>query len=290
MSWFCSVCEKSFSRKDSMQRHVMSKHRNAGITQFQTVPTVFSQKCQRFRFEHPFTSMIAGMTGSGKTAWVRSLLQQASETIYPPPERIVWCYSQWQPAYTQMLVAMPHIEFVKGIPTALEQDSYFDVNKRNLIVFDDQMIDASKDKRIVNLFTCGSHHRNLSVIYIVQDLFHQGKGNRSIGLNSHYLVLFKNSRDKLQILTLAYQMYPRQTDFFLNQYEEAVKRLLLLILLFFHSPPAPPPNSIVFYPSPTRFVFFSTRFYKRLPTAILNSFCSNVSCSEQQSWFSSAVS
>ena len=93
MSWFCSVCEKSFSRKDSMQRHVMSKHRNAGLTPFQTVP-IFSQKCQRFRFEHPFTSMIAGMTGSGKTAWVRSLLQQASETIYPPPERIVWCYSQ----------------------------------------------------------------------------------------------------------------------------------------------------------------------------------------------------
>ena len=123
-----------------------------------------------------------------------------------------------------MLVAMPNIEFVKGIPRALEQDSYFDVNKRNLIVFDDQMIDASKDKRIVNLFTRGSHHRNLSVIYIVQNLFHQGKGSRSISLNSHYLVLFKNPRDKLQILTLAKQMYPGQTDFFLNQYEEAVKR------------------------------------------------------------------
>ena len=61
MSWFCSVCEKSFSRKDSMQRHAMSKHRNAGLTPFQTVP-MSSQKCQRFRFEHPFTSMIAGIT------------------------------------------------------------------------------------------------------------------------------------------------------------------------------------------------------------------------------------
>ena len=114
MSWFCSVCEKSFSRKDNMQRHVMSKHRNASLTPFQTVPT-FSQKCQRFRVENPFTSMIAGMTGSGKTAWVPSLLRQASETIYPSAERIFWCYSQWQPAYTQMLVAMPHIEFVKRI-------------------------------------------------------------------------------------------------------------------------------------------------------------------------------
>ena len=98
-----------------------------------------------------------------------------------------------------MLVAMPHIEFVKakGISTGLEQDSYFDVNKRNFIVFDDKMIDASKDKRIVNFFNRGSHNRNLSVIYIVQNLFHQGKGSRSISLNSHYLVLFKNPRDKL---------------------------------------------------------------------------------------------
>ena len=61
---------------------------------------------------------------------------------------------------------------------ALEQDSYLDVNKRNLIVFADQMTDASKDKRIVNLFTRDSHHRNLSVIYIVQNLFHHGKGSR----------------------------------------------------------------------------------------------------------------
>ena len=71
-----------------------------------------------------------------------------------------------------MLFAMPHIEFIKGIPTALEQDSSFDVNKRNLIVFDDQMIDASKDKRIVNLFTRGSHpvsytHLTLPTIYSV---------------------------------------------------------------------------------------------------------------------------
>ena len=105
------------------------------------------------------------------------------------------------------MTTIPNIEFVKGIPENLEKDSYFDIHKRNLMVIDDQMADAGNDKRIVNLFTRGSHHRNLSVIFIVQNLFHQGKGSRSISLNSHYLVLFKNSRDKLQILTLAKQMY-----------------------------------------------------------------------------------
>ena len=51
--------------------------------------------------------------------------------------------------------------------------------------------------------------------------------------------------------------------------------------------------SIVFPPPPQPphfHCFPSTKFRKRLPTAILNSFCSNVSCSEQQSWFSSTVS
>ena len=98
-----------------------SKHSNSN---FAPVIPMSQEKCQRFQFEHPFTCMVAGMTGSGKTIWVQSLLRQAYRMINLPPERIVWCYSQWQPAYMEMLVAIPNIEFVKGIPTALEQDDY----------------------------------------------------------------------------------------------------------------------------------------------------------------------
>ena len=58
----------------------------------------------------------------------------------------------------------------------------------------------------------------------MQNLFHQGKGSRSISLNSHYLELFKNPCDKLQVLTLAKQMYHGRTNFFLKQYEGAVRR------------------------------------------------------------------
>ena len=53
-------------------------------------------------------------------------------------------------------------------------------------MLDDKMIDARKDKRIVNLCTRGSHHLNLTVIYMEQNLFNQGKDIRSISLNSHY--------------------------------------------------------------------------------------------------------
>ena len=89
----------------------MAKQRKACLTPFQTV-AIPSKNISGF------ASSI--LSPAKKTVWVPSLLQQASEAISPLPERIVWCYSQWQPAYTKMLVAMPYIEFVKGIPTALE--------------------------------------------------------------------------------------------------------------------------------------------------------------------------
>lgn len=183
-----------------------------------------ADNCSKFQLLHPFTCMVAGTTGCGKTVWVQQLLDHAHTMITPPPQRIVYCYSQWQPAYVEMLRTVPGIEFIRGIPQELEKDHFFDIKLRNLIVIDDQMTETGNDKRIVNLFAKGSHHRNLSVIYMVQNIFHQGKVNRDISLNCHYLVIFKNPRDKLQILNLARQMYPGKTEYFLEKYEQAVSR------------------------------------------------------------------
>ena len=74
----------------------------------------------------------------------------------------------------------------------IDSRDFLNVNKRNLIVLDDLMAQSGGDKRIANLFTKGSHHRNLSVIYIVQNIFHQGTETRNISLNTHYIVLFKS--------------------------------------------------------------------------------------------------
>ena len=80
--------------------------------------------CTNFKLVHPFTALVAGMTGSGKTVWVKSLLENADKTISPPPQRIIWCYAQWQPAYEKLMNSLPGIEFVKGIPEDLEEDWY----------------------------------------------------------------------------------------------------------------------------------------------------------------------
>jgi hypothetical protein len=73
----------------------------------------------------------------------------------------------------------------------------------------------------VDWFTRKVHHRNTSVIYITQNLFDRVAQHRTTSLNAHYLVLFKNPRDKSQIGVLSRQL---QMPHLLPAYEEATGR------------------------------------------------------------------
>ena len=133
------------------------------------------------RWQHPFTCVVAGPTQSGKTEFVQRFSQHVEDMITPLPTKIMWSYGEWQPIYQSLL---DKVHFVQGLP---EIPLYS--KEPLLLVIDDQM--HGVDQRISTLFTKGSHHRNLSVIYIVQNLFDQHKEHRTISLNAHYLVIFK---------------------------------------------------------------------------------------------------
>jgi hypothetical protein len=175
-------------------------------------------------FKHPSTILVAGPTGSGKTEFLVQLLD--CKGLDPFPERIIWIYSEWQNAYDRILnlnLRNAKVQFVKDYDDSL-YDS-LDPKVRNLVVLDDQMenkeMHSSGGSGLAKFFTQGSHHRNLTVIYIVQNLFHQSRVMRTVSLNSHYLALFKNPRDKQQIRNLAMQMHPSNTKFLVSAYEDA---------------------------------------------------------------------
>ena len=100
-----------------------------------------------------------------------------------------------------------------------EETALFESTTRNLIVIDNLM--AETDERVTTLFTKKSHHRNTSVLYLVQNLFHKNKESRTISLNSQYMVVFKNPRDASQMLHLARQMYPGRVKFVQEAFKDA---------------------------------------------------------------------
>ena len=71
------------------------------------------------------------------------------------------------------------------------------------------------------LFTKGSQHRGICLPLITQTLFHQGPSSCEISLNSKYIVVFKNPRDKTQIVHLARQVYLENISSFHKTYLEA---------------------------------------------------------------------
>ena len=93
------------------------------------------------------------------------------------------------------------MEFVVG----WREDLYTSIrpDDRNLLTLDDQMDEARDSKTLSKLFTKGSHQRNFTVIYLVQNVFTQSKSQRTVSLNSHYNVVFRNRRDASKFRTLA---------------------------------------------------------------------------------------
>jgi len=160
---------------------------------------------------HPFTALVAGPTGCGKTNFVFTLIENAWLMIDPSPRRIIYCYGEYQ----QLFRKYPGVTFHQGLPNMDD----FDGSEPVLLVVDDLMNET--DDSIANLFTKGSHHRNISIVFLVQNLFHKNKHIRTISLIAHYKVLFKNPRDASQFASLARQMYSTKSAFAVEAYKDA---------------------------------------------------------------------
>jgi hypothetical protein len=92
----------------------------------------------------------------------------------------------------------------------------------HLVILDDLM--DTQDRRIEQFFTRSCHHRNTCCIYIVQNMFSQGKGHRSCSLNAQYMVVFKSPRDVSQIRVLEQQMFPGKKNFLVESYHDACEK------------------------------------------------------------------
>ena len=132
--------------------------------------------------KHPFTCLVSGPTDSLKTSLVKAIIEQ--KVINPFPKIILWLYAADQP----LCKSLKGVEFYRGIAKDIE--GRFNLKEENLLIIDDLMTQCHSDGRMTKLFSVGSSHNNLSVIFIIHYLFHQGKEMRNISLNTHCIILF----------------------------------------------------------------------------------------------------
>ena len=134
--------------------------------------------------------------------------------VSPPVDKIMYCYEEYQRVFNEY----PDIVFHEGLPDI----SQFDGHLKILLILDDLMSETNDS--VSNIFTKVSHHRNVSVMYLTQNLFYKSKQTRTMSLNAHYIVLFKHPRVAMQVSSLARQMYQGQNKFLAEAFKAATEK------------------------------------------------------------------
>lgn len=175
---------------------------------------------------HPFTMIISGSTGSGKTVWLMNFLRNLKALIQGGKSaisEILYCYGE----INENIIKLQGIKILNGIKFStlsgtpseeMIQQRAIEEKGRLLLILDDLVMNI-KVNLLDSLFTKGSHNWGVSVVLVTQHLFL--KELKTARNNSHYLVLMRNPAGELQIRNLAQQLFPLRTRFFLEAYKNA---------------------------------------------------------------------
>lgn len=189
------------------------------------------------QFKTPFTSILSGMTSSGKTTWIQNLLKIKDQIFTEPPAKIILFYKVIQDLYLEMerQGLVDELVNVNENPPTLDSIHAmvhkFKDNGGSLLIFDDTMSVINDD--FENLFCNLSHHENSSIIFLTQNLFYQNAVFRTMSLNCHYLILMKNDRDKQQVSILAKQFSPHNVNFITKAYFDATQKAYSYLIIDF---------------------------------------------------------
>jgi len=178
------------------------------------------------RFIHGSTHLVVGPSGSGKTFRTARILE-LKDYIITNGEKIknvVFCYSTWQPIYSELQAVGLVTKWVNKCPSNeefKEITSPYTTDGGSIVIIDDFMGEISKD--LVDIVCVSSRHTNTTTFILFQSLFPPNPLARQISLNCKYLHIHKNPRENAQIGTFARQAYPDGWRWLVQAYHEITK-------------------------------------------------------------------
>ena len=178
------------------------------------------------RFQTPGCFLLLGPSGCGKTHWLLSLLRNHA-TYFQKPLGVVYYFYMEDDKTHDKFQAIPGLKvyMMRGAPQTLEDVkellSRHSPNEVKTLIFDDlynENIDYIK-----TLFCVTSSHLNTSIFLLGQSIFKDAT-LRILSMNSQYMVVFKNPRDKLTFSTLGSQVAPGRAALVRQAIEHATQK------------------------------------------------------------------
>ena len=176
------------------------------------------------RFKTPSNYLLSGATQSGKTTWLRKFFE--FQPVTEPIQHLLYFYAD-EDVNHQYFRALPNmsIKFIQNWPDSLDELKDYlaklPAKDHKAVVFDD--LYNSMPKYVSTLFTVVGSHYKTSFFLLAQTLF----GSpllRQLSLNSKYIVLFKNARDKRVYSVLSSQIAPTRSHLLKQAFHQALEQ------------------------------------------------------------------
>lgn len=164
-------------------------------------------------FKAPTSIILVGPSMCGKTTFIKNFIEQREFIIDGNINKIYYCCPNQNYAPDE-ITSIKDVEIIQGLPDVQ------DIEKDSLLILDDFLLHL--DKRVAEIFTVSCHHKNISVVLAVQNLYHRScPWLRDISLNTQQIVLFRTLRDIQQIEVFFRQICPQNYKNLVTLYKEA---------------------------------------------------------------------
>lgn len=158
----------------------------------------------------PFTAFLVGCSGSGKTKFYENLLLNWEKIFQVPIGKLIIVYSYYQNAYDNLQQFFgDKCQLATDLSEDMLDTSNVNSESCSVLVVDDLAWKLAENELLVQCFIGISHHRNLNVLFVTQNLFaSRSPSYLTMQRNAKLIFLFRLPRDMTSVRVLGRQIYP----------------------------------------------------------------------------------
>ena len=188
---------------------------------------LFAKANMVLKFTLPCVTQIIGPSLSGKSTIMFEILTKRDVTFDQKTGMIYYCYGTYSTNYLHVKESLgDNITFIAGLPTEDQVRKWSSASPKQgaiLLVLDDLMGEISVSSACQAMVTRLTHHCNLGLFILSQNLFQKGPVYRCLSLNTHYFIFCQTKRDHAQLLYFGRQLFPLRPSLLYSAYLKATE-------------------------------------------------------------------
>lgn len=110
-----------------------------------------------------------------------------------PPQKLIYCYNQFQPLFDNMEQTIPNLLLYQGLLSRDQIEEWTETVKHKVLILDDLMTQVAKSKETVAVCCITAHHKDCTVLSFFHKIYFVNLRIRCLSLLSlrRFIKIFK---------------------------------------------------------------------------------------------------